>query len=210
MTKKPLITPQFRVSYPSVFKPRLNDLNGKMEYSVEALFAKGEKLDALQKAVEEAIVEKWGQTAKAEKDTQGNWGLSISGKLVTVVKDGKTLTAPFRIPFKNQGDKEKDGVLPPAYEKNAVFISLKSQQKPGVVDQNVQPIIDGSDFYAGCYAQASVNASAYEQKGNRGVSIYLNNIQKVKDGDPLGSRGSPQSDFAAVEGAEKESADNLF
>ena len=47
-------TPKFRVSYPNVFKPRRNELNGKDEYSVVALFKKGEDLSKLKKLVQEA------------------------------------------------------------------------------------------------------------------------------------------------------------
>ncbi len=152
----------------------------------------------------------WGPTAKVSKDSNGEYILSVEGKVLTKRVNGKEVPVPFRLPFKDQGDKEKDGVLPEPLEKGAAFLSLKSRNKPGVVDQNVQAILDESEFYAGCYAQASVNPKGYDNAGNRGVSIYLNNIQKVREGEALGSRARPQDDFAKVEGATGVEEENLF
>lgn len=171
-------TPTFRVSYPNVFKARKNELNGQDEYSVVALFKKGEDLSALKKAAQEAIIAKWGPD-------QAKWPKNL------------------RSPFRDQAEraKEVDGkrILPAGHEEGAVFLNLKTRQRPGVVDQNVQDIIDESQFYAGCYARASVNAFAYDQKGNRGVAFGLGNIQKVKDGEPLGNRAKPEQDFAPIQ-----------
>lgn len=171
-----VMTPEFRVSYPKVFKPEVNQLSKKSEYSVVALFKKGQDLSSLKKAAEEILVEKLG----ADKS-----------------KWPKNLKSPFR----DQGERAKDGVLPSGYEDGAIFINIKSNQKPGVVDSNVQPIIDEADFYAGCFARATVRAGYYDQAGNRGVSFYLQNIQKVKDGEPLSGRAAATSEFAPVEGA---------
>jgi len=171
-------TPTFRVSYPNVFKAKKNDLNGKDEFSVVALFKKGEDLTKLKEAAQKAIVEKWGPD-------KAKWPAN--------------LRTPFRL--QEERAKEVDGkrVLPAGHEEGAIFLNLKSSQRPGVVDQNVQDIIDESQFYAGCYARASVNAYAYDQKGNRGVSFGLGNIQKVRDGEPLGNRARPEADFAPIQ-----------
>ncbi len=63
----------------------------------------------------------------------------------------------------------------------------------------MQPIIDPTDYYAGCWSIASVNAYAYDTKGNRGVSFGLVNLQKVGDGDPLGNRAKAEHDFSPIE-----------
>lgn len=170
-------TPTFRVSYPNVFKPKRNELNGQDEFSIVALFKKGEDLTALKTAAQKAIVDKWGPD-------KAKWPAN--------------LRSPFRL--QEERAKEVDGkrILPAGHEEGAVFLNLKSKQRPGVVDQNVQDILEESQFYAGCYARASVNAYAYDQKGNRGVSFGLGNIQKVRDGDPLGNRAKPEQDFAPI------------
>ncbi len=170
-------TPTFRVSYPNVFKAKKNDLNGKDEFSLVALFKKGEDLSALKAAAQKAIVDKWGPE-------KAKWPSNL------------------RSPFRDQAERAKDvdgkRILPVGHEEGAIFLNMKSSQRPGVVDQNVQDILDESQFYAGCFARASVNAFAYDQKGNRGVSFGLGNVQKIKDGEPLGNRARPEQDFAPI------------
>lgn len=173
-----VMTPEFRVSYPSVFKPKLNDLNGKQEYSLQALFPKGADLTKLKALCQAACEKKWG-------------------------KEPAKWPANLRTPFRDQGDRAKTNdqgkrVLPAGYEEGAKYLNLKSERKPGVVDQNVQPIIDETQFYAGCYAQATIQAFAYDQKGNRGVSFGLQNIQKTRDGQPFGNVTKAEDDFAPV------------
>lgn len=172
-----ILTPKFRVSYPKVFKAELNTLNNKMEYSVVALFKKGEDLTVLKDAVQAEIVRKWGA-------------------------DPKKHPANLRTPFRDQADKarEQDGkrFLPAGHEEGAIYLNLKSQQRPGVVDQQVQPIIDETEFYPGCYARASVSVYAYEQGANRGVNFGLSNIQKVADGEPFSGRPTAEASFSPV------------
>jgi hypothetical protein len=169
-----LVTPEFRVSYPRVFKPERNDLNGQDEYSLVALFAPGADLSPLKAAVKQAAVNKWGDS----------------------------LPANIRIPLRDGDEKIKDGAYPAGFEKGTVFVTMKCRKAPGVVDPQVQPILDDADFYGGCYARASVHVQAYDQKGNKGVSVYLNHVQKMRDGEAFGKgRVSPQQAFEAVAGA---------
>lgn len=171
-------TPEFRAAFPNVFVPRRNELSQADEYSVVALFAPGADLAALKAAARAAVIKKWGAD-------QSKWPPNLKS------------------PFRDQGERKKQNdagqwVLPDGYAEGAIFINLKSKQKPGVVNQNVEEIIDSSEFYGGCYARASVNAYAYDQKGNKGVAFGLGNIQKIKDGDPFGNRTKPQDDFQPV------------
>lgn len=180
-----VVTPQFRVSYPHIFKPKMNDLNGKAEYSIVALFKKGEDLTTLKLLAQKAIIEKWGEDKK-------KWPVNLKS------------------PFRDQGEKAKDNngvqVFPDGYVEGAVFVNLKSTQRPGVVDQSVQDILDESQIYAGCWCRASVKAFAYDQKGNRGISFGLLNVQKTKDDDSLSGRTSPQDDFAPITEAKEAGA----
>ena len=171
-------TPRFRVSYPTVFEPRLNKLSKKMEYSVQALFKKGEDLSALKEITREALENQFGQ-------------------------DPSTWPKGLRSPYVDQGTKAKtvegQQVLPDGYEDGAIMVNLKSTKKPGLVNEQAKPFMDQSEFYGGCYAIATVNAKAYDVGDSRGVAIYLNNIQKVADGEPFGSRTLPEQDFKPVE-----------
>lgn len=187
---KGVMTPEFRVSFPNVFKPKKNDLSGEDEYSVQALFSKSTDLSVLKKAAEAAMEKKWGA-------------------------DRKKWPTNFRSPFRLQDERAKtndDGkkVFPPGYEEGAVYLNLKTKQRPGVVDKNVQPIIDETEFYPGCYARATISAYAYDAKGNKGVAFGLGNIQKVRDGEPLGGRMKAEDEFAAIEGATEGDASTVF
>lgn len=188
-----VMTPEFRISYPNIFKAKKNDLNGKDEYSCVALFKKGQDLSALKKAAQTVIEDKWG-------------------------KDKNKWPALLKSPFRDQGERAKidqntgKKVLPAGYEEGAFFMTLKSEQRPGVVDQNVQDVLDTSVIYAGCFCRATIRAYAYDNKGNRGVAFGLQNVQKVKDGDPLSGRTKAQDDFSpvAVEETANGSAADLF
>lgn len=186
-----VMTPVFRVSYPNVFTPRKNDLNGKDEYSLVALFKKGEDLTKLRAAATAAIVKKWGEN-------KNKWPKKM------------------RSPFRDQAEREKENddgqmVMPEGYEKGAFFLNLKSTRKPGCINQKNEPIIDGEEFYAGCWARATVVAFAYDNKGNQGVSFGLNNVQKYRDDDPLSSRRKAEEEFSPVEGgSDSSSTDDPF
>lgn len=186
-----VMTPNFRVSYPNVLKAKKNELSGQDEFSLVALFPKGADLSALKKAAKEAAEKKWGADQK-------KW-------------------PQMRSPFRDQGERAKEDeatgkkILPQGYEDGAIYLNLKSKQKPGVVDQKLQDIISESDFYAGCWARATVNAYAYDNKGNRGIAFGLEHVQKVKEGDPLGSRVKVQDAFTPIEGAgDDASASDIF
>ena len=75
------------------------------------------------------------------------------------------------------------------------IINLSTRVKPQVVDADMQPIIDPSEVYSGCYGRVSMNFFAYNNNGNKGISAGLNNVQKLEDGEPLGGTTSAESDF---------------
>ncbi len=173
-----VVTPEFRASFPVVFKPKRNDLNGKDEFSIVALFKKGQDLTALKAAAKAACVNAWG--ADESKWPKGS------------------PTSPFKNPFRDQAEKTKDGKLPDGLEVGAIFMTFRSVTRPGVVDQNKQEILEPAKFYAGCFARASVNAFAFNQKGNAGVSFGLNHIQFVRDGKPFSARPRVEDAFEAI------------
>ena len=50
-------------------------------------------------------------------------------------------------------------------------------------------------MYSGCYGKISVTFYGYNSNGNRGIAAGLGNIQKLKDGEPLGGRTNASDDF---------------
>jgi Protein of unknown function (DUF2815) len=184
------MTPHFRVAYPVVFKPKLNELSKKEEYTLTCLFPKGTDLSGLKALAQAAIIKKWGEDK---------------------TKWPKDLQSPFKdqAEFKNQTTgKMYDGAEP-----GCTMIRLKSYQQPVVFDQQKNEILEERHFYGGCFARATVNAFAFDQGKNRGISFWFNAVQKVKEGDPLGGRANPESDFEPVEGLANEKvsdASSLF
>jgi len=188
-----IITPEGRVSYSNVFKPRRNDLSGEMEYDITLIFPKDADLTALKQAAFEALKDKFGPNKDAWPDN-------------------------LRQPFRKCRDKWKkdretgQDIVPQGMEDpDAVFITAKTIMKPGLVDAALQDIIEPRDFYGGCWARISVRPYAYDKKGNRGVSLGLRNIQKTRDDEAFGDGyAKPQDEFEAVAGASSSGAASIF
>ena len=109
---------------------------------------------------------------------------------------GNGKTVPPLVAIKNplrDGDTERPD--DPAYA-NAYFVNANSATAPGVVDAARNPILTRSEVYSGVYGRASISFYAFNSNGNRGIACGLNNLQKIRDGEPLGSRASAESDFA--------------
>jgi len=108
--------------------------------------------------------------------------------------NGKTVLplAALKTPLRD-GDTERPD--DPAYA-NAYFINANSATAPGVVDADRNEILNRSEVYSGVYGRASVNFYAFNSNGNKGIACGLNNLQKVRDGEPLGGKSRAEDDFA--------------
>lgn len=174
------MTPKFRVSFPAVFRAQANKdfPDQEPKFSLTALFAPDADLSALKAAAHAAAEAKWGANPK---------------------KWPKFRYETFRKheEFAKENDDGKL-VFQMGMEKGGHLLRLSTKQKPGLIDKNNNDIIDETDFYAGCYARATVRAYAYETKGNCGVSFGLQNIQKLADGEPLTGRAKAQDEFSPI------------
>lgn len=101
--------------------------------------------------------------------------------------------AAIKIPLRD-GDVERDDE---AY-KGHYFINANSKTAPQIVDKSVKPIMDRGEVYSGCFARVSLNFFAFNSNGNKGVACGLGNIQKIKDGEPLGGKTSAADDFTTL------------
>jgi len=111
-------------------------------------------------------------------------------------KWGDKKPGDLRTPFRDGDTKEYEGYA------GTVFCNATSIQRPGLIDEDRNPIINPEEFYSGCYARATITPYTYDRGGNRGVALGLQNIQKIRDGEPLISRAMPEDDFEAVEKSE--------
>ncbi len=161
-----------RLSYFHGWEPV--SINGGAEkYSVSVLIPKSdtETVNAINLAIDAAIEE----------------GIAkFGGK--------KPNKATIKIPLRD-GDVERDDE---AY-KGHWFINANSTTAPQIVDRAVKPILDKSEVYSGCYGRVSLNFFAFNSNGNKGIAAGLGNIQKIRDGEPLGGRTNAAEDFTTLD-----------
>jgi len=162
-----------RWSYANVWDPKSIN-GGAPKFSVSLIIPKDDT--AMVNKIKEAI-----QSAYEE----GQSKLKGNGKTVPALSILKT---PLR-----DGDLERPDDEDYA---NCHFVNANSASAPGIVDADRQPIIDRSEVYSGVYGRASINFYAFNSNGNKGIACGLNNLQKMKDGEPLGGKSRAEDDFA--------------
>jgi hypothetical protein len=164
-----VVTGIVRLSYANVWEPA--SINGsKPKYSVSLIIPKGDSktIADINAAIDAAI-----------QEGAAKFGGKIPNK------------AALKLPLRD-GDIERDDE---AY-KGSYFVNANSTTAPEVVDRSLQRILDRNEVYSGCYARVSINFYAFNSNGNRGIACGLGNIQKVRDGEPLGGKTSAADDFA--------------
>jgi len=166
-----IITPPFRVSFPSVFEPSSYQ-GGEPKYSVVMLFYPDKFNEADKKAF--AALKAVADVAAMEK----------------FKKPVKDFSDNMRKPIRRGEEKAHlEG-----YGEGCVFATASSKQRPGLIDKTKQEILDKDAFYPGCWARATVTAFAYDNKG-KGVAFGLHNIQKLGDGENFTGRVAADEDF---------------
>lgn len=168
-----VMSPKFRVSFPNVFVPKAIKEGDKLKYSIAMLFGPeaqaSPEFKAMRAALKEAAIEEYG--------------------------DLKKLPAQFRKnPFRKGSEKDFEG-----YDDDVLFCNASSTLKPGLIDNEKIEIINPEDFYAGCYARATLSVFTYDYMGNTGVSFGICNIQKLADGAAFSGRTKAEDDFEIVE-----------
>jgi hypothetical protein len=179
-----VVTGKCRFVYCSVMSARKNEMNGKDEFSTQVLVPKSdtETVAALKAAAKEALTAKFGD--------------KIPKNVRNPLRDGDTETKSDGSPM----GKEYAGCY---------FFNTKSTNKPGAVDANGQDLLGSNDIVSGDFGRVSLNAYAYDQAGNKGVSFGLNNIMLLAKGEALGgARPSAAADFGISKSAEPVAADN--
>lgn len=170
---KVITGPNTRWSYANVWEAK--SINGSTpKFSVSLIIPKSDSqtVEKIKSAIQAAYEE--GQSKLK--------GSSRSVPPLTAIKN------PLR-----DGDVERPD--DPVYA-NSYFINANSTTAPGIVDAARQPIIERSEVYSGVYGRASINFYAFNSNGNKGIACGLNNLQKIRDGEPLGGRTRAEDDFA--------------
>jgi hypothetical protein len=162
-----------RWSYVNAWEPKSIN-GGAPKYSVSLIIPKSDTktIEKIQAAIQAAYEEGQGK-------------LKGNGKSVPALSVLKT---PLR-----DGDAERPD--DEAYA-DSYFVNANSGTAPGIVDADRNPIIDRSEVYSGVYGRASINFYAFNSNGNKGIACGLNNLQKIRDGEPLGGKTRAEDDFA--------------
>lgn len=170
---KVITGPNTRWSYANVWEAKSIN-GGAPKFSVSLIIPKTDTvtIEKIRKAIQAAYEE-------------GQSKLKGTSKYMPDLED---LKLPLR-----DGDKERKGDTTYA---GCMFINANSSTAPGIVDADRQPILERSEVYSGVYGRASITLYAFNSNGNRGIACGLNNLQKIRDGEPMGSRSRAEDDFA--------------
>lgn len=169
-----MTTNKVRLSYVHLAEPRSNN-GGDPKYSTTVLMPKSDldgkaRLDAAyREAMQNGVTDKWNGT--------------MPPLVACPIYDG-------------------DGVRPNgepfgAECKGCWVFTASSRTAVLVVDAAQNPIIDSTEVYSGCYARVCVSFFPYNSNGKRGIGCGLEAVQKIEDGDPLGSGVSVADAFGA-------------
>ena len=179
-----VITGKVRFSYVALLNPR-NDLNGNSKYSVTALLPKSDiqTKQAIDAAIAQAI----------EEGRNGKWNGVVPPVVPTPIHDGDGVRldgSPF-------GDECKG-----CWVFTASTNADPTKPRPEIVGPDLQPIMSATEVYSGMYGRLSVNFAPYFSAGKKGIGCYLNNVQKLEDGEPLaGTKASASEDFGSGQAA---------
>ena len=172
-----VLTGKVRLSFLNVFKPRPAKNGGAPKYSACILIPKSDKTTygAIKAACDAARL-----------SSAGMFNGKVPERLKLPIHDG-------------------DGEMPNGGDygaecKGMWVLNASSINQPGIVNRQVQPIIDPKELYSGCWARVDLNFFAYNTDGNRGIGAGLSNIQKIADDKPLGGAAQrPDEVFSAFE-----------
>ncbi len=107
------------------------------------------------------------------------------------------LPPTWKNPLRFSKDKEHLGE---PYVDGGRFFTAKSNYAPGIVDNDMQDVIDQKQVYPGVIGRVQVHTYGYNTDGNKGIGIGLDHVQIVQDGTPIGDVRTEAADqFTKVE-----------
>lgn len=169
---------EVRLSYCNLFQPRAQQPGQEPKFSVTVL------------------VPKSNTQAKAAMDAAVNTAIEQG---VSKCWNGVRPPMPAVCIHDGDGTRPSDG-LPFGAECKGHWVftaSCKADRAPFIVDANVQPVLQQSEIYSGIYGRVNVSFFPYANSGKKGIGCGLNGVQKLRDGEPLGSSISAAEAFGA-------------
>lgn len=163
-----VVTGKVRLSFCNLFTPRSMNEGGPLKYSVSILIPKSDT----------AMVDKFN---KAFEEARNSNAAFFGGSVPKGLKGGL-----------RDGDEERDDE---AYAGH-YFVNANSDNRPQVVDADMNEILDPNEVYSGCYGRVSVNLYPYNTNGAKGIACGLQNVMKLEDGEKLSGGSTAAQDFA--------------
>ena len=117
-----------------------------------------------------------------------------------MIKRGK-----LAMPWRDAGEYADYGE---PFEDGKIMIKFQTTNAPGVVGPNARPVVKHEEIYSGMRARVTYAPWAYDTKGNKGVTLLLNNVQKTADDTRLSGRAAAEDEFEAVEGGDADEYDD--
>jgi len=174
-----VVTGEARLSYVHLFTPHAKPGNTEAKYGVTILLPKSDI--ATKQRIDAAI------NAAIQAGVSSNWNGVRPPMMAVPIHDGDGVRPSDGMPF----GEECRG--------HWVF-TASSKQAPQVVDAGLNPIINQTEVYSGMYGRVSTRFFPYNSNGKKGIGCGLNNVQKLRDGEPLGGRTNAVDDFGGGAG----------
>ena len=168
----------------------------KLKFRTQILIDKTDKetLDKIRECIK--------ATTRDPKALQ-KWGGAVPAKMKLPLRDGDTET-------------DDDGKpLNPEIYAGKLFMNVSTSDKPGIVGPNGKPpyLVDDAGnpridnenggfkydpqfIVSGDFGRVSLKFYGYANKGNKGVTAGLNNIQLMEKGEQIGGKKRAEDDFA--------------
>ena len=181
-------TPEVRVTFPNIFKCRSYQ-GGKPAKDITLLFDKKNEehktwLRGFKAQIDAVLAEQW-------PDPKDRPRRCVWGDDTYPIKDADKNKNQKGIPFAE------------SYPERAGHFFIKAVKYPNdsnpnadmpIVDSHKAEILNAGEIYSGCYCKVNLNCSARTRTDNPGISVWLNGVQKIKDGERIGGGGGPSVD----------------
>lgn len=171
VTKSPV-----RLSYVFLNSPRKNDDGTDGKYGATLLIPKTDK----------ATIKMMNAAIEAAKEEGLSNGIKGADKFPSPLRDG-------------DGERPRGGEYGPEC-KGMMVLNTTSKNRVKVCDRMRNEIMDADEIYSGMWANVLIRFKCFNVPGNKGISCYLNLVQKVRDDQPLGGAAPKAEDvFDAIE-----------
>ena len=173
MTNTKIMTNEVRFSYAHLTEA-VSVNGGEPRYSASIIIPKSdtETYEVMQKAIENAVQAGIEKFGKGFKNAKTHYP----------IHDSDT-------------EKPEDSAYADSW-----YVNVSNKQAPGIVGPDRKAIEDDTEIYSGMYGRVTINFYPYSVSGS-GISASLQNVQKLRDGEPLGGvKASAADDFGAPDG----------